>query len=99
MRTEQEIFDELAVLCATPGYVHVIAYFCFRDNIIAFADELKGEDYAKLYSRERLIRTEISTLLGLLARTTIDFSIPHSRDFQAMADRTEALLRELHSIM
>lgn len=28
MRSEQEIFDELAKVCASPGYVHAIALFC-----------------------------------------------------------------------
>jgi len=34
MRPEQEIFDELAKVCSSPGYIHAIAYLCFRDNMI-----------------------------------------------------------------
>ncbi len=33
MRSEQTIFDDLAKLCSLPGYVHAIAYLCFRDNM------------------------------------------------------------------
>jgi hypothetical protein len=75
-RTEQEIFDELAALCASQGYAHAIAFLCFRDNIVGYKDELRGEDYAKLFSLERLIRTEISTLIGLMARAPIDYALP-----------------------
>src|SRR6266852_2801624 len=50
LRSEQDIFDELAALCASPGYAHATAFFCFRDNIVGYKDELKGEDYARLFS-------------------------------------------------
>ena len=33
MRSKQTIFDDLAKLCSLPGYVHAIAYLCFRDNM------------------------------------------------------------------
>jgi hypothetical protein len=76
MRSEQEIFDELARLCASPGYVHVIAFFCFRDTIIRYQDEMKVEDMYNLYSPERLVRTEISTLIGLMIQARIDYAVP-----------------------
>ena len=68
MRSEKDIFNDLAALCASPGYVHAIAYFCYRDHVVGFGDELKAEDYSKLFSMDRLIRTEISTLIGLMLR-------------------------------
>ena len=64
LRPEQAIFDDLAALCVSPGYIHAIAHFCFRDHVIGFGDVLRGEDYAKLFSFDRSIRTEISTLIG-----------------------------------
>jgi hypothetical protein len=76
MRSEQEIFDELAALCASPGYAHATAYFCYRDHFVGFGDELKSEDYFKLFSIERLIRTEISTLIGLMIRAPRDLALP-----------------------
>ena len=36
-RKECEVFKELEDLCHSPGYVHVIAYLCFRDNTIRYA--------------------------------------------------------------
>ena len=71
MRSEQAIFDDLTKLCSSPGYVHAIAYLCFRDNVIRYSDELKPEDMQQLFSKSRLIRTEISTLIGLLLKAEI----------------------------
>jgi hypothetical protein len=48
-RSEQEIFDELATVCQSPGFAHAIAMFCFRDNVVGCAETLKGEDYAKMF--------------------------------------------------
>jgi hypothetical protein len=98
-RKEQVIFDDLAVLCASPGYVHAIAYFCFRDTLVPVGDELTADDFAPLYSHERLIRTELSTLVGLMVRQPIDFSRPSPRTLQTYIDRTEELLKELHDAL
>jgi hypothetical protein len=76
MRKEQQIFDELAALCPSPGYVHTIAYFCFRDNIVRYKDEMTAADMQHLFSAEHLVRTEISTLIGLLIRKEIDYALP-----------------------
>jgi hypothetical protein len=35
-RTEQQLFDELAALCSSPGYAHAIAYFCMRDSVVSY---------------------------------------------------------------
>lgn len=59
-RSEQEIIAELATLCVSPGYAHVIASFCFRDNIVKYSGEgLKADDYLNLHSPNRLNRPEI----------------------------------------
>lgn len=98
-RPEQEVFDELAKLCASAGYAHAIAYFCFRDQVVGYGDELKGEDYAKLFSIDRLIRTEISTVIGLMLRAPRDLTIPDPKQLQEYIERTEALLKEMHHAM
>jgi len=99
-RSEQEIFDELATVCVSPGFAHVIAYFYFRDHVIPFGDELKPEDYAKARpALERLIRTEISTLVGLMLRAPLDFTLPSPKRTQELIDSTEALLNELHEAL
>jgi hypothetical protein len=96
MRTEQQIFNDLAVLCASPGYAHALAFLCLQNNMVSYGDELRGEDYAKLFSFSRLIRTEISTLLGLMARVPLDLSLPSPQQIQSLTERSHALLGELH---
>ena len=98
-RTEQEIFDDLAALCASPGYAHALAFLCYRDNFVGYRDELKGKDYSKLFSMNRLIRTELLTLIGLMARAPIDYALPSQQRLQNLVDHTEALLNELHEAM
>lgn len=98
-RAEQEIFDELAELCVSPGYAHAISYFCFRDHFVGYDDSLKGEDYSKLFSFERLIRTEISTLIGLMIRAPRDLMIPDMVVLEHYIERTEFLLQELHDAL
>ncbi|WP_349657566.1 hypothetical protein [Xanthomonas sp. 10-10] len=95
-RSEAEVFAELADLASSEGYVHAVALICCRDNLIPYVDDLKASDLQKLYRRDRLIRTEITTLLGLLARRTIDAALPTSEVMQEYVARTDALMEELH---
>ena len=76
MRSEQEIFDDLTTLCRSKGFIHAIAQIWFRDNFVRFRDELTEEDMAKLFSESRLIRTEVTTLIGLMMGAPIDFTLP-----------------------
>lgn len=99
MRTEQTIFDELASLCASPSYVHAIAYFCFRDNMIQYTGEMKAEHMQHLFSKSRLIRTETSTLIGLLLKHDIDYSLPTPETLEKYVETTESLLEEIHHAM
>jgi hypothetical protein len=92
LRPEQEIFNELATFCTSPGYAHAIAYFCCRDTIVTYRDELTAKDLAPLYSMTRLVRTEISTLIGLMVRAPIDFTLPVPDVVQHYLNRTEELL-------
>ncbi len=93
------MFDDLAKLCSSPGYVHVIAYLCFRDNDIYYSGEMKPKDMQHLFSRTRLIRTEISTLIGLLLKNDIVYSLPAADVMKQYIDETEALLEEIHNSM
>lgn len=95
-RDEAEIFAELAALCVSPGYAHAIALFCVRDNMLGIRDAVKGEHMAHLFSRERLVRTEISTLIGLMVKGPLDLTIPEPALLQDYLDRSETLLQELH---
>lgn len=99
MRTEQEIFDEIAALCCSPGYVHAIAYLCFRDNIIGHHGEVKAEDLYRMSSMEKLSRTELSTLIGLMVKSPIDDSIPDMQALGSYVQNTDRLMLELHKAM
>ena len=92
-RPEQAIFDDLAGLCASPGYAHAIAYFSYRDNILRYSGELRPEDMERFYSQESLIRTEISTLIGLLVKSPVDVTLPSPETVDGYLVKTEALLR------
>lgn len=50
----------------------------------------------KMSSHSRLIRTEINTLLGLMIKAEIDWSLPAPKMVQEYMDATERLLEELH---
>jgi hypothetical protein len=99
VRPEQTKFEDLAELCSSPGYIHAIAHLCFRDNMIAYSDEMKSEDMQHLFSSTRLIRTETSTLIGLLIKNDIDYTLPSPSVMQQYIDKTETLLKEIHKSM
>lgn len=95
-RAEQDIFSDLIELCAAPGFVHVLAWMSLRDNYVTFDSVMDSEALAASYAPGRTVRTEFSTLLGLLIRQPIDLSEPTSAEIQVLFDRTGALLNELH---
>lgn len=96
-RSEADIFAELSSLCLSPGYVHAVAYFCFRDNLIMYAgDKVTEDDVQHQYSHDKLLRTEISTLIGLMVKGDIDVTLPTPTTLQDYVDRSEYLLHEMH---
>jgi hypothetical protein len=99
MRSEQEIFDELTTLCTSGGYVHALAALCFRDTIVGFSGEMRTEDMARLFSWSRLIRTELTTLMGLMLRAPIDFALPPQETISKYGASSDQLLEELHQAM
>lgn len=99
-RPEQDVFDEIAELTATPGYAHAIAFLCVRDNFVWHRrDGMQAEDMQHLYSRSRLIRTEMSTLIGLMVRAGVDLGARPPADVDTLVKRTDALMEELHRSM
>ncbi len=99
MRTEQEVFADLSLLCRSPGYVHAIAYLCFRDNMVRYYGEISAKDILPLFSTQRLIRTEISTLIGLMVQGEISYALPPSNVVQKYIEHTESLLEEMHEVL
>lgn len=96
-RAESAVFADIAELCSSPGYVHALAYICHRDNFVAYDTEMKSSDMAKLFTRGRLIRTEITTLIGLVVQQNVDLTLPEPVVMQSCIDRTDALMDELHA--
>lgn len=95
-RSEREIFSDLTSLCTQPGYVHALAYLCFRDNMILYTDELTEQHLQVLYDPRRLVRTEVNTLIGLMVKTEVDWILPPPSTLQGYVDSSERLLLELH---
>lgn len=98
-RSEAEIFEELRILTAQPGYVHAVASICYRDNIVSFQGEYKASDLEYLFDRKRLNRNEISTLLGLMMRQPVDLTELDEDTQKGYVSRTDELLGELHGAM
>src|SRR5690242_19941232 len=99
MRNEDVIFQDLSAVCTSPGYAHALAYLCFRDSVIRYSDDMRAENMDHLFSMEHLIRTERSTLIGLMVQQEIDWSLPDAKTIQQHIDETERLLKELHESM
>ena len=99
MRSEQEIFNDLVTLCSSKGFIHAIAGICFIDNVIKFNNELKAEDMAQMFSRSCLLRTETTTLIGLMMRVPIDFTLPSPQTLNSYIEYSKLLLNELHQVM
>lgn len=98
-RPEAEIFADLATLCASSGYAEAIATVCARDNVVRIEGGMSGETLSPMFSQDRLIRTEVSTLVGLLAHHTIEAVTPDAATVATYITRTEALLSELHDAL
>lgn len=98
-RSETEVFEELRILTAQPGYVHAVAGICYRDNLVSFQGVYKASDLEHLFDRKRLNRNEISTLLGLMMRQPVDLTEVDEGTLRGYASRTDELLGELHDAM
>lgn len=95
-RTEEAIFADLESLAAEPGYAHTIAWLCV-DGFFRHSDRLKTKSISEMSSGERLIETEISTLVGLLVKSNLDLTPPTSDMLESMLKRSGGLFRELHN--
>lgn len=79
-----------------PGYVHLYADLVYRNTFVRFAEKLSAEDFHESFDEDHLIRTELTTLLGLMVKHPIDFTIPSSADQVRLGTQTLTLLHELH---
>lgn len=98
-RSEAEVFADLVELTARPGYAHAIAFICFRDNLVIFKSDYKAESLKRLFESDRLNRSEITTLLGLMVRQRLELSPLDEATLQGYVARTDQLMSELHGAM
>jgi hypothetical protein len=96
-RSEQEIFSNLRDVCTSPGFIHALAFLCFRDNALLYGDEVNAELVREQFSASHLSRTEISTLTGLLVSAPIDFEFPTAEAVEELIQSSQNLLEELHT--
>jgi hypothetical protein len=99
MRLEADVFADLENLCTSPGFAHVLAYFCHRDFTISYGQQLEPHDFNHHFSGKALIRTELATLIGLLAKKPLQIGLPQADSMQEMIDRADALLAEIHEVL
>lgn len=99
IRSEADVFSDLARLCRSPGYVHAFAHLCWRDNLIRYAGQMKPEDMQKLFAPDRLIRTELSTLMGQMVQAPWQGPHPGADAVRALIAQTDTLMHQLHYSM
>ncbi|HEY0296580.1 MAG TPA: SEC-C metal-binding domain-containing protein [Bordetella sp.] len=98
-REESQILEALAALAASPGYAHAVAHICHRDNVIHIQGKLKPADMDRLFSRERLNRAELTTIIGLMAKKPLDLALQQPDVLEGYVKRTDTLMHELHEAM
>ena len=99
MRSVDEIFAELETICTSSGYVHALAYMCFRDNMMGYLDEITPADMTALFRPDRLIRTETSALVGLMLKGDRDSRYPGVEKMREHVLASYTLLEEMHEAM
>jgi hypothetical protein len=99
MVAEEKYFQELIELCRRPGFAHAIAAICFRDNWIGVKDQITGQLIVDKKTPQRLIRTEIASLIGGLLGGTGSIEFPDQEVLTEYLNRAEGLLEEIHQCM
>lgn len=98
-RSEHEVLSELQALCTRPGYVNAVAALCFRDNMLIYTERVTEADMLGRFDPSRLLRTEINTLLGLMLKSPIDWTLPNPAVMEEYVTASDRLLQELHDAM
>lgn len=99
MKTLQSIFNALGRLCTSKGFIHALAALQVRENVVSHDGHLTAHDLLKHVGPDRLIRTELTTLIGLLMREPIDFSLPSPQTLSTYIQQSDSLLGQLHEAM
>jgi len=98
-RSEAEVVADLLALTGSPGYAHAVAAMCVRDNLVVYQGELTVSDMEKVNKPNRLLRTELLLLLGLMCRSELDLAEPSAQNLARYVARSDQLLLELHDAM
>lgn len=93
IRKESQVFDDLQQLCSRSGFIHVLSFITARDCFILSKGELTHKHFTHWFSHEKLLRTEIATLHGLMLKTKICFNIPTQEAFIEMLETTDRLVK------
>lgn len=96
LRPEAEVFRDLEVLCTSPGYVYALASIHLANDIIPYSGKLKPEDLLPTYSWNRLIRSELSTLFGLMIKRPVSYDFQGNEVTGRYVDETYRLMEDLH---
>lgn len=98
-KSESEIFSKLELLCSSDGFIHVLALLSCINNTTFYEGELSSKDMQYLYEKERLIRTEISTIAGLLLKSEFNMTYPGEVILSKLTEDVNSSLAVLHSAM
>ncbi|MDC5808831.1 SEC-C metal-binding domain-containing protein [Vibrio europaeus] len=96
IRSEDIVFKELMQLCSQKGFIHVLAYLSIRDNSFSYSDHIKSDDLAKFSDASRLIRTEISTIQGLILKSGYSVDAIPDELFDEYVAKIDSLMLEIH---
>lgn len=95
-RPQEEVLNDIEAICREPGFVHVLASLVFENNFHAVRVE---EMYPKIqdqFNYEKLIRSELSVLHGLMLKGGVDLTPLSSEKINEFKKSSYALLTELH---
>lgn len=93
---EKNKFQELEALCGQSGFIHVLSYLCRRDCTFGYQGAVTGGSLAHFYTNERLIRTELSVLHGLIQKSGLSEVAISDVEIHDWSQEAEKLLAEIH---
>ena len=95
---EKRKFQELEALCSRGGFIHAFSYLCRRDCTFGYQGGVTGDSLGHFYSPERLIRTELSILYGLMQKSGFNTAAISDEEARDWSQEAEKLLAEVHEV-
>jgi len=71
----------------------------YRNNVVGYSEKLTAEDVRQLYSPNRLIKTELATLHGLMIKSPVEYELPVPEVIEQYIEQSDSLLKELHDAL